>query len=225
MAATTTEGTGNGAVSNQKHLILNGDVKAENLGVDILHNWQYDINATGDMTTDSNVSADGDISSGNDISADGNISSGGNITADGFIRGSALGQHLNTSFWTFSGTHTNSGATYTDVVSVSYTPVSASSHLMIEFHAPYTVSGSAADTWRSRITIDGSEITYRTQVWVATLGQDVRSSVLLPIAMKYLNSGSAALAIKVQVSRVSGDDTLTIDLVGGSVLKISEFAV
>lgn len=219
MAATTTEGTGKGSVYNQKHLIFNGVVQAENLGVDILHNWKYDINATGDMTTTSNVSADGDITSGNDISAD------GNITADGFIRGSALGQHLNTSFWTFSGTVTNSGATYTDVVNVSYTPVSASSNLFIEFNAPFTVSGSASDAWRSRITVNGSEITYRTQVWVNVLGQDVRSSVLLPIAMKYYNTGSAALSIKVQVSRTSGDDTLTVDLVGGSVLKISEFAV
>lgn len=213
MGATSSEGSGPGSVQTIKPLITNGVVEAVNLGVDILHNWQYDINATGDMTTDSNVSADGDIASG------------GNITADGYIRGSALGQHLNTSFWTFTGTATNSGATYTDVVSVSYTPVSSSSNLFIEFDAPFTVSGSAADTWRSRITVNGSEITYRTQVWVATLGQDVRSSVLLPIAMKYYNTGSAALAIKIQVSRVSGDDTLTVDLVGGSVLKISEFAV
>ena len=219
MAATTTEGTGNGAVSNQKHLILNGDVKAENLGVDILHNWQYDINATGDMTTDSNVSADGDITSGNNISAD------GNITADGFIRGSALGQHLNTSFWTFSsGNVTNSSGTYTNVASVSYTPVSTSSHLLIEYHAPYTVNGSENDTWRSRITIDGSEITYRTQVWVNVAGQDVRSSVLFPIAMKASNNDDVALTINVSVARISGDDTLTVDT-NNAFLKISEFAV
>ena len=225
MGATTNEGTGNGSVSKLKPLIVNGVVEAENLGVDILHNWQYDINATGDMTTDSNVSADGDISSGNDISADGDISAGGNITADGFIRGSALGQHLNTSFWTFSsGNVTNNSGTYTNVASVSYTPVSASSHLLIEYHTPYTVSGSEADTWRSRITIGGSEITYRTQVWVATLGQDVRSSVLFPIAMKASNSVTTALTINISVARISGDDTLTVDT-NNAFLKISEFAV
>ena len=219
MAATTTEGTGNGSVYNQKHLIFNGDVKAENLGVDILHNWKYDINATGDMTTTSNVSADGDITSGNDISAS------GNITADGYIRGSALGQHLNTSFWTFSsGNVTNNSGTYTDVASVSYTPVSASSHLLIEYHAPYTVSGSATDTWRSRITIGGSEITYRTQVWVNVAGQDVRSSILFPIAMKAANNVTSALSIKVSVARTAGDDTLTVDT-NNAFLKISEFAV
>lgn len=213
MAATTTEGTGNGSVYNQKHLIFNGDVKAENLGVDILHNWQYDINATGDMTTDSNVSADGDISSG------------GNITADGYIRGSALGQHLNTSFWTFSGGNvTNASSSYTDVASVSYTPVSASSHLLIEYHAPYTVSGSATDTWRSKITIGGTEITYRTQVWVNVAGQDVRSSILFPIAMKASNNVTTALSIKVSVARTAGDDTLTVDT-NNAFLKISEFAV
>ena len=213
MGATTNEGTGHGAVGRSLPLIYNGVVEADNLGVDILHNWEYDINATGDMTTDSNVSADGDISSG------------GNITADGYIRGSALGQHLNTSFWTFEdGNVTNASGTYTDLASVSYTPVSASSHLLIEYHAPYTVSGSAADTWRSRITVGGSEITYRTQVWVATLGQDVRSSVLFPISMKYSNSVTTALTIKIQAARSSGDDTLTVDT-NGAFLRISEFAV
>ena len=213
MGATSSEGTGLGSVSKLKPLIVNGVVEADNLGVDILHNWEYDINATGDMTTDSNVSADGDISSG------------GNITADGYIRGSALGQHLNTSFWTFSsGNVTNSGSSYTNVASVSYTPVSASSHLLIEYHAPYTVSGSAADTWRSRITIGGTEITYRTQVWVATLGQDVRSSILFPIAMKASNSATTALTINVSVARTSGDDTLTVDT-NNAFLRISEYAV
>ena len=213
MGATSSEGTGLGSVSKLKPLIVNGVVEAENLGVDILHNWEYDINATGDMTTTSNVSADGDIMSG------------GNITADGYIRGSALGQHLNTSFWTFSsGNVTNNSGTYTNVASVSYTPVSASSHLLIEYHAPYTVSGSATDTWRSRITVNGVEKTYRTQVWVAVAGQDVRSSVIFPIAMKVSNNAISALTINVSVARTVGDDTLTVDT-NNAFLKISEFAV
>lgn len=213
MGATSSEGSGPGSVQTIKPLITNGVVEAVNLGVDILHNWQYDINATGDMTTDSNVSADG------------NISSGGNITADGYIRGNALGQHLNTSFWTFSsGNVTNNSGTYTDVASISYTPVSASSHLLIEYHAPYTVSGSATDTWRSKITINGTEITYRTQVWVNVAGQDVRSSVIFPIAMKANNNVTTALTIKVSVARTTGDDTLTVDT-NNAFLKISEFAV
>ena len=213
MGATSSEGSGPGSVQTIKPLITNGVVEAVNLGVDILHNWQYDINATGDMTTDSNESADG------------NISSGGNITADGYIRGNALGQHLNTSFWTFSsGNVTNNSGTYTDVASISYTPVSASSHLLIEYHAPYTVSGSATDTWRSKITINGTEITYRTQVWVNVAGQDVRSSVIFPIAMKANNNVTTALTIKVSVARTTGDDTLTVDT-NNAFLKISEFAV
>lgn len=201
MGATSSEGSGPGSVQTIKPLIINGVVEAENLGVDILHNWQYDINATGDMTTDSNV------------------------TADGYIRGSALGQHLNTSFWTFSsGNVTNNSGTYTNVASVSYTPVSDSSHLLIEYHAPYTVSGSATDTWRSRITVNGVEKTYRTQVWVDVAGQDVRSSVIFPISMKVDNNVTTALTINISVARTTGDDTLTVDT-NNAFLKISEFAV
>jgi hypothetical protein len=219
MAASTTEGTGPGSANNIKHLIFNGDVKAENIVFDALVDYRVDIEATGKIT------ADGNLVTHSAVVADGDVSSGGNITADGYIRGSALGQLLNTSLWTFSsGNVTNASGTYTDLTSVSYTPVSASSALLIEYHAAYTVSGSAADSWRSRITVDGSEITYRLQNWVATLGQDVRSSVLLPISMKTTNGALTARTVKVQAARQSGDDTLTVDT-NSAFLRISEFAV
>ena len=213
MGATTNEGTGSGAVGRSLSPIYNGVVEADNLGVDILHNWEYDINATGDMTTTSNVSADG------------NIYSGGNITAEGYVRGSALGQLLNTSFWTFGdGNVTNASGTYTDFASVSYTPVSASSHLLIEYQAAYTINGGGTDSFRSRITVDGTTVTYRTQTWVNVGGQDVRSGMLFPIAMVYANNDDVALSIKVSAARVSSDDTLTVDT-NSAVLKISEFAI
>lgn len=207
MAASTSEGTGPGAVNNIKHLIINGVVKPENIVVDALQDYRIDIEASGN------------------ISADGNMSAGGTITADGTIRSSALGQLLNTSLYTFSsGNVTNAGAGYTDLASVSYTPASASSALVIEYHAAYTVSGSATDTWRSRILVDGSEVTYRTQVWVNVAGQDVRSGVLFPIAMKVSNGTTSNITVKVQAARTSGDDTLTVDTDSGF-LKISEYAV
>lgn len=237
MGATSQEGTGIGSVDKLKPLIINGVVKAENLGVDILHNWKYDINATGDMTTESNVIADGDISSGgdvsadgdissaNDISADGDISSGNNITADGYIRGDANGQHLNTSFYMFTSGELSNGNNndYVDFASVFYIPVSGNSSLYIEYDATYSVNGGNADSFRSRITVNDVEITWRNQTWAGSAGGGTRSAVLFPIAMVFLNSVTTPLTIKIQAKRDGSDDTLTLNT-NSAVLKISEYA-
>lgn len=243
MGATSLTGLGIGSVEKLKPLIINGVVKAENLGVDILHNWKYDINATGDMTTESNISADGDISSGGDVSADGDISSGNdinadgnissdndinagnNITADGYIRGDANGQHLNTSFYTFTDGELSNGNNnnYVDFASVSYTPVSGSSSLYIEYNATYAVGGGLADTFRSRITVNDVEITWRNQTWTNSAGGGTRSAVLFPIAMVFSNSVTTALNIKIQAKRDGADDILTLNT-NSAVLKISEYA-
>ena len=237
MGATSQEGTGIGSVDKLKPLIINGVVKAENLGVDILHNWKYDINATGDMTTESNVIADGDISSGgdvsadgdissaNDISADGDISSGNNITADGYIRGDANGQHLNTSFYMFTSGELSNGNNndYVDFASVFYIPVSGNSSLYIEYDATYSVNGGNADSFRSRITVNDVEITWRNQTWTNSAGGGTRSAVLFPIAMVFSNSATTALAIKIQAKRDGADDILTLNT-NSAVLKVSEYA-
>lgn len=213
MGATSQEGAGIGSVNKIKPLIINGVVKAENLGVDILHNWKYDINATGDMTTESNVIADGDISSGN------------NITAEGYIRGDAIGQHLNTSFYTFTGGELSNGNNndYVDFASVSYTPVSNSSSLYIEYNATYAVGGGLADTFRSRITVNDVEITWRNQTWTNSAGGGTRSAVLFPIAMVFSNSVTTALTIKIQAKRDGADDIITLNT-NSAVLKVSEYA-
>jgi hypothetical protein len=255
MGATSLTGLGIGSVEKLKPLIINGVVKAENLGVDILHNWKYDINATGDMTTESNVSADGDISSGGDVSADGDISSGNdinadgnissgndinadgnissdndinagnNITADGYIRGDANGQHLNTSFYTFTDGELSNGNNnnYVDFASVSYTPVSGSSSLYIEYNATYAVGGGLADTFRSRITVNDVEITWRNQTWTNSAGGGTRSAVLFPITMVFSNSVTTALIIKIQAKRDGADDILTLNT-NSAILKVSEYA-
>lgn len=225
MGATSREGVGIGSVNKIKPLIINGVVKAENLGVDILHNWKYDINATGDMTTESNISADGDILSGGDISADGDISSANDISADGYIRGDAIGQHLNTSFYTFTDGELSNGNNndYVDFASVLYTPVSNSSSLYIEYGATYSVNGGNADSFRSRIMVNETEITWRNQTWAASGGGGTRSAVLFPIAMVFSNSVTTALTIKIQAKRDGSDDTLTLNT-NSAVLKVSEYA-
>ena len=194
MAASTSEGTGHGSAAKIKPLILNGEVKKINLEPDILDDYGYDINAAG------------------------------NITSEGYIRGASLGQLLNTKFYTFSaGDLTNASTEYTDFANVSYTPVSNNSTLLIEYHTPYTVSGSTEDEFRSRITVGATTITARNQVWVDARGGGTRSGVLFPISMIYNNTVITALAIKVSAAQVSSDDTLTLNT-NSAYLRISEYA-
>ena len=194
MAASTSEGTGHGSAAKIKPLILNGEVKKINLEPAIFDDYGYDIN------------------------------SAENITSEGYIRGAALGQLLNTRFYTFtSGDVTNDSTDYTDFANVSYTPVSNNSTISIEYHTPYTVSGSTADEFRSRITVGATTIAARNQVWVDGRGGGTRSAVLFPISMIYNNTVRTALAIKVSAAQVSSEDTLTLNT-NSAYLRISEYA-
>jgi hypothetical protein len=69
--------------------------------------------------------------------------------------------------------------------------------------------GSQGDDFRSRITIDGAEITYRDQVWTNGSGGGTRSSVVFPISMVYANSSVSTLTVKVSVARNGADDNLS----------------
>ena len=222
MGATSTEGTGPGAVDNILKPIYNGVVKHDNIEVNALVDYRIDIEATGNVTADGYIYASGSITAGTNLTVGGNATVSGNITAAGYIRGSVLGQTLNTSFWTSSGNISTSTSGYVQVATGSYTPVSNNSFLNIEYHAAYTVDGSGNDSFRSRITVDGSEITYRTQSWVASgNGEDIRGSVLLPIAGVTTNSITSGRIIAVEIARNGSDDTLTVDR-SSSMLKLTE---
>lgn len=228
MGATTTEGTGPGAVDNILPPIYNGVVKNENMEVNALVDYRIDIEATGNVTADGYMYASGSVTAGTHVYAggnaiiSGNITAGGNIEAVGFIRGGALGQTLNTSFWTSSGNITTTASGYVQVSTGAYTPVSTSSFLNIEYHAAYTVDGSGSDVFRSRITVDGNEVTYRTQAWMSGgTGQDIRGGILLPIAGVTTNANLSGKIIAVEIARTAGDDTVTVDR-SSSMLKLTE---
>ena len=196
MSATTTEGTGYGAVSKIKPLIFNGEVKKINLEPAILDDYEINI--------------------------------AGNITSEGHIRGAALGQLLNTIFYTFnSGNVLNDSQEYVILANVSYTPVSNNSSLLIEYHTPYTVSGNSVgipDVFASQITVEDIQITFRTHFYALGNGGGTRSGVLFPISMIYNNTVATALSIKASAAQVTGsNDTLTVNT-NSAYLTISEYS-
>ena len=214
MSATSTEGVGLGSVYRVMPKIVNGIVKNVNIAKNALDSYKGLIIVDPDGETEDTYQLNG------------NMVSSGSIESDSYIRGHAAGQLLNTQFYTFAnGVLTNTSTDYTDFASVSYTPVSATSSLLIEYHAMYTINGGNGDSWRSRLTVDGNQITWRDQVFTASEdgGGGTRSGVLFPISMVYTNSSLVAKTIKAQAARISADDTLSLDTTS-AYLKITEIA-
>ncbi len=148
---------------------------------------------------------------------------GGTILATGTIRSSAAGQELNRvvlneSDLGISANITNSSGTYTDVITYTYTPTSNKSRILITYSGNYTISGnvgSIQDEFNSQITVGGTSIQEKRQLFVNTGnstigGNGFRGSGVFPISAVYKNSSSSNITIKVRVSRTAGDDTITI---------------
>jgi len=214
MSIQTTEGTGPGSVERVFPRIINGRVKNVNIARNALDSYK------------GLVIIDNDDEPGTTVQLDGTMESTGSIESDSYIRGYAAGQLLNTQFYTFNnGVLTNTSTNYTDFASISYTPVSATSKLLIEYHAMYTINGGNGDSWISRLTVDGNQITWRNQIFNASDdgGGGTRSSVLFPLSMVYTNSSIVAKTIKAQAARLTADDTLSVDTTS-AYLRISEFA-
>jgi hypothetical protein len=244
MGATTSQGTGQGAATRSKPLIINGAVNAVNVQPQSLEMYHGNINAE---ANDGAVTAVGGITSsgaiygasaningavtvsgaiyGASANINGAVTVSGNISATGVIRGNTTGQLLNTSLNVSTGTYTSISGTYTNIMSVSYTPVRSGTNIVVGFDANYTIDGSGGDSFGSRIMVSGSPIITRTQTF-ATSGSpgasDIRGNVLFPVSYMYQNATGSATTIAVQAALLTGDDVLTVDK-SKAMLTITEY--
>lgn len=227
MGATTNEGTGQGAATRSKPLILNGAVAAVNVQPQSLEMYHGNINA---QANDGAITAVGGITSsgaiyGASANINGAVTVSGNISATGVIRGNTTGQLLNTSLNVSTGTYTSISGTYTNIMSVSYTPVRSGTNIVVGFDANYTIDGAGGDSFGSRIMVSGSPIITRTQTF-ATSGSpgasDIRGNVLFPVSYMYQNATGSATTIAVQAALLTGEDVLTVDK-SKAMLTITEY--
>jgi hypothetical protein len=167
------------------------------------------------------------------VDVNGNIAASGNITATGYIRSAASGSPLKitllneTDLGKTSNTVVDGTGTEFTIVSYSYTPVSSSSVVLIEFDANYTVPGNfggTVDEVTSRLKVDGTTVQSKAQRWakLSTEGVESRTPVLFPIKGKYVNTGTTSLTISVTALRTSGDDGVTV--LPDMTLQITEIA-
>lgn len=107
-----------------------------------------------------------------------------------------------------------SSTTLTDLISFDYTPVSNNSKIIVEYqNQNYTMSGvfstTAVDDWEAWLQVGAFYPTVN--YWRASNNSSdiYRSSNLLPIKGVYTNNSTNPVNIKVQIKRVSSDDTIT----------------
>lgn len=139
----------------------------------------------------------------------------GNISASGTIRSTATGQLLNCKFLNesdlgLSGTQDIATTTETTIATYSYTPVSSSSKIFIEFDTKATISGSVADDFASHIYVGSTNIQSNRALFNTGQGGGGRGNAIFPISGYYSNTGTSTLTIYIKANRISSDDTLTI---------------
>jgi hypothetical protein len=130
----------------------------------------------------------------------------------GFHR--SIGQVINVSWVQLSGTDkAMTNASWDDIISTTYTPISVSSTIIIECNLVYTISGSAGDELNSRIYINNStEIGSSKQLFNNASGGGTRGGILFPLSGSYTNSSTNTITIALQFNKVSSDDIVTFHL-------------
>ena len=186
--------------------------------------------ALGDSVADI-TSISGSATVAKNLTVSGNAAVTGILTVGGISTGSySAGQVIKVTVLSGAsdlggGTYTNATTDYTNVVSYTYTPVSSSSYLVIEFICRYTISGSGGDTFNARIVVneDGSGVVAGSTQMSTT--NPPRTPPLTPFWVRYTNSNIAAKIIAYQAARGSSDDTITFYAgEDGCYLQITEIA-
>ncbi|MCL9981060.1 MAG: hypothetical protein NBV77_06400 [Bacteroidia bacterium] len=140
---------------------------------------------------------------------------GGTVTASGTIRSSQSGQLLNTIILNESDLSISSNQSVVNttqtILTYTYTPVSSSSKIIIEFHGKHSIPGSSNDEWKSHLLVGNSTLQTQRNIWSLADGGGGRGSTLFPLTGVYSNTNGSQITIKVNVEEVSGDDTFTLN--------------
>jgi hypothetical protein len=159
----------------------------------------------------------------------GNLSIKGTIGAGAWTAGQVIKDTiLSNSEVTVVGTTIAASGTTTNFITYNYTPVSASSYLIVHIHISkyQSAGGTGDDAWYSQLLVDGTEIAYGWQmVNDDGNGTSGRSGVLFPLTGRYTNASTSAKQIQIAARRDTADDSLTIDNSATAIwMRITEVA-
>jgi len=159
------------------------------------------------------------------LGVSGNINIGGSLTKSSYVVGEIIKLTMlpASSINQIGLTQVQATNTYITIASTTYTPVSASSYLVIDYATAYTVSGGGADTFVSHIKVNNNEIVYGTQTWLGIQsGTGTRSGVLFPLMGRFQNSAITPVVIQVELKRTLGDAITSVYGDDSTWLRITE---
>jgi hypothetical protein len=238
ISASTLSVSGNVAVNTSS---LKVDTTNNRVGV-VNASPSYPLDATGNVN-----SSTGYYVGGTQVAtvSSGNLSIPLSCKVTGRVYGTTAGQAISSQMYFCSnGTATIGSGTYstasvagslttwTSIATISYTPVSTSSYIIVHADFGYTNIGgnasSSTDHWYSQLSTSSTGATYfmqHEQYWAGTVGygSDTRSPTLSPILGAYSNSTTSATTIYLQISgQNASDDPITPT--GDYVIFIREIA-
>jgi len=119
--------------------------------------------------------------------------------------------------------------TYVTFATCSYTPVSSSSQIIVDFFTKYSVNGNSTDVtdaFISKIDISGTTVATAYQQWLggAVNGSGTRSGTIFPLMGAYTNYDTRSKLITISIRRYLGNDSVTINDDEGLWLRITEIA-
>ena len=172
-------------------------------------NFGLDVFATGTGSTRFRIVKDLNESGGSELWS---IDRNGVVARTGWDVGEVIATRVyNNTDLNMQATNTVGITSYVTIAEITYTPKSSSSFLWIEFDAHYDFNGgSAADDFFSRITVGGSTIMEKNQIFIFASGGGTRSGVIFPISGRYTNTSTSGIAITVQARRGTADDDLRV---------------
>lgn len=141
----------------------------------------------------------------------------GNVHVIGKVIPAAAGQLLNVvllneGHLSMSSTATINSTTETTLVSYTYTPVSSSSKIYVEFDGSVNIPGSSTDDFDTYLNIGGTRVQAN---FIRFDGSSVgggggRGNAPFPISGYYTNSSTSNLTISITGKRNSSDDNLEL---------------
>jgi hypothetical protein len=160
-----------------------------------------------------------------------NVSINSDLFVSGRIRGYTAGQVLNVVFYTFptSADVTISSTSYTDIASYSYTPISNSSTIIVDFNHVYEIAGFGDDVYKSRIiAIQSSttELSTQRQFFKNNGGGGCRSACLFPLMGSFTNSSPNSISFRSQALLDGANDNISIKMTfaNSNQIRITEIA-
>lgn len=153
----------------------------------------------------------------NTASPDEKLTVEGNIQASGRIIPAAAGQILKMEFLDesdlgFNSSVTVSGSSEVTIVSYTYTPVSNSSKIYVEYDGRARLGGSNNDVVETFLNIGGTRVqtNYMRYDGGSSGGGGGRGNPAFPIMGYYQNSSTNSITISISAFRTSTDDSFTV---------------